>query len=630
MSVMPNDIGLATATDVGDVANLNTQSKTVVEAINELLANAGASDSDQIYVEGEGNAVLGSSNIIYGNNNKIIGSGNVVVGDNHIVIGINKNIYNGISGLSFEGVDIPSRTIYYYAGNGAADIAVGDKTVLKFGQSWFNSDWTEETVTETEKVVTAITAIGEGCFTVADMPLSGNPPDDVHTQLSMTYVYFFDLLREDAKVIGNGSVTMGYRSSDANSFSANSGTASASTAAALNSAAASAPFAFACNFGRASGQYGFAANYAQVYQEYGAAVNNGYAYGGYSFAAGYGRAAGRPIKCTSLSCAEQSVTASAGESLSGLYAGNKILVRYKNNANTIIFGVFTVTSVSGQKIYVEESFGGGSFGESLMPDGYIFRIETTYGYNFASGYGTAGNRYSQAHGYYTVAAHEGASIFGRYGVTPETYSWCLGNGTSFSAMGLAAKILQSGNMFIDGTYSSPCADYAECFEWADGNQNNEDRVGYFVKLQNGKIEKAEDFEKILGVTSGNPAILGDSAGLRWNKKYITDDFGRIRYHEVEIPAVTDEQGNISESAKIEVQPMLNPDYDPIMEYVPRMKRPEWAAVGVLGKLPVRDDGTAGIGDVVRPTAGGIATKSINNGYPVLERISANVILIWVR
>ena len=99
---------------------------------------------------------------------------------------------------------------------------------------------------------------------------------------------------------------------------------------------------------------------------------------------------------------------------------------------------------------------------------------------------------------------------------------------------------------------------------------------------------------------------------------------------MEIPAVTDEQGNITEPAKIEVQPMLNQDYDPVMEYVPRMERPEWAAVGVLGKLPVRDDGTAVVGDVVRPTAGGIATKSINNGYPVIERVSANVILIWVR
>ena len=33
----PNDIGLATFKDVGDVAKLRTAAKTVVEAINELF-----------------------------------------------------------------------------------------------------------------------------------------------------------------------------------------------------------------------------------------------------------------------------------------------------------------------------------------------------------------------------------------------------------------------------------------------------------------------------------------------------------------------------------------------------------------------------------------------------------------
>jgi len=100
MAVLPNDIGLATATDVGNVANLNTQSKTVVEAINEVLQNAGSAAADQIYVEGDGNSIAGKGNIVFGNNNKVIGSGNVIVGDNLIVIGQDKKISAGLRQLA--------------------------------------------------------------------------------------------------------------------------------------------------------------------------------------------------------------------------------------------------------------------------------------------------------------------------------------------------------------------------------------------------------------------------------------------------------------------------------------------------------------------------------------------------
>ena len=35
------------------------------------------------------------------------------------------------------------------------------------------------------------------------------------------------------------------------------------------------------------------------------------------------------------------------------------------------------------------------------------------------------------------------------------------------------------------SYSTPASDYAEMFEWEDGNPENEDRVGYFVTLKKG-------------------------------------------------------------------------------------------------------------------------------------------------
>ena len=50
--IQPNDIGLATFADVGDVANLQTNEKEIVAAINEVLANGSGSTGDQMYMEG--------------------------------------------------------------------------------------------------------------------------------------------------------------------------------------------------------------------------------------------------------------------------------------------------------------------------------------------------------------------------------------------------------------------------------------------------------------------------------------------------------------------------------------------------------------------------------------------------
>ena len=89
--IHPNDIGLATYEDVGDVLKLKTSAKQVVEAINELLSTNGGNGAtssgalnggifgEQWYVDGENNVILGTNNVVYGNNNMVIGSDNIVV-----------------------------------------------------------------------------------------------------------------------------------------------------------------------------------------------------------------------------------------------------------------------------------------------------------------------------------------------------------------------------------------------------------------------------------------------------------------------------------------------------------------------------------------------------------------------
>ena len=634
--IQPNDIGLATFADVGDVANLQTNAKEIVAAINEVLANGSGSTGDQMYMEGEDNAVIGGGNIIFGNCNRIFGKGNVVIGDNHLVIGSNKTITEHLGDVSFEWVDTYSKRIYFYIyseGDVNFNIQVGDRVVVSIYQSWCDTEWSDWISFESEKFLTTVTEVNmsSGYIAIADMPISNEPPDNVHTILDYVYASSFYILRNEYKKNGNGSVTMGSSSTGTGSFSANYGNASGSSSAALNGAYAKGAYSLACNNSTATGLYSLAANNSSANQQYSSAFNYSNCNGYCSTSFNYARTAGRAIKCIAMSSTAKTLTAASGENLSGL-TGSKVLIRWKNNGNSIIHTIADVSSVSGQTIYLSNNtdLGGGSYGEGLISDGYIFRIESSNGYNLASGYGMAGGLYAQAHGLYTIAAHAGATIYGKYGASPAEYSWSLANGTSLASQGLAVKILQNGDIHTDGTISSPCADYAEFFEWQDGNPDKEDRAGYFVKLIGDKIAKTDEFDTPLGVISAMPAIIGDSGEMHWQGKFVTDDFGRVQYHDVLIPAVTDEDGNIIEEERYELQPILNPDWDSTQEYVPRLKRPEWSTVGVLGKLVVYDDGTLQPGDLCRAGAGGKAVKAISNGYPVLKRVSEDKVLIWFK
>ncbi|MBO6777734.1 MAG: DUF2793 domain-containing protein [Marinibacterium sp.] len=82
-----------------------------------------------------------------------------------------------------------------------------------------------------------------------------------------------------------------------------------------------------------------------------------------------------------------------------------------------------------------------------------------------------------------------------------------------------------GNGSCDGSWSGGGADYAEYFEWADGNPAGEDRWGLSVVLDGDKIRPAEDGEAPIGVISGMPSIIGDADAGRWKGKYLRDAFG---------------------------------------------------------------------------------------------------------
>ena len=129
--------------------------------------------------------------------------------------------------------------------------------------------------------------------------------------------------------------------------------------------------------------------------------------------------------------------------------------------------------------------------------------------------------------------------------------------------------------------------------------------------------------------SGNASVIGNSYNDQWKDMYVTDDFGRIQYEDIEVADFTDNDGNVIIPAHTERRMKINPDYDNTQEYIGRENRKEWSAVGMVGVLPVRDDGTCEVNGYCKVADGGIATQA-NNGYRVVARVADNIIKVLFR
>ena len=199
----------------------------------------------------------------------------------------------------------------------------------------------------------------------------------------------------------------------------------------------------------------------------------------------------------------------------------------------------------------------------------------------------------------------------------------IGNGT-YESKSNAFRVNYNGEVFAKSATISTGADYAEYFEWEDENPNNEDRRGYFVTLNNKKIKLAKPNDYILGVISGFPSVIGNG-DEEWMGRYVFDDFGAPVIEEFEY------ENPITGETKIGTKWKENPDYDNTRPYIQRSKRQEWDAVGMLGVLSVRDDGTCVPNKYCKITDGSIATLSEDKSdYRVLERVNDNVVKIVFR
>ena len=181
-----------------------------------------------------------------------------------------------------------------------------------------------------------------------------------------------------------------------------------------------------------------------------------------------------------------------------------------------------------------------------------------------------------------------------------------GNGSTSRFDDRTFIVRGDGALFSDGSTSiGSGADYAEFFEWKDGNSSSEDRIGQSVVLDGHHIRKAtdsDDTSKILGIISGNPSVVGDSAELRWQGKWELDVFNRKQTEEVEVYEWTDDDGvfhsfepdKVPEGLTVpsdrKVVKLENDKYSSSYDrskkdgYVPRKDRKEWDMVGMMGKL----------------------------------------------
>lgn len=241
----------------------------------------------------------------------------------------------------------------------------------------------------------------------------------------------------------------------------------------------------------------------------------------------------------------------------------------------------------------------------------------------AEGYGTTSLDNQHAQGHYNNTTTATSNSFN--GTSTGT-AFVIGNGTSSSPSN-AFRVTGEGVIYATNASVQTGADYAEYFEWSDGNPDNEDRVGLFVTFDEDNPEKIRiansNDDYILGIVSGMPSVVGNG-DEDWKKRYILDDFGRYIQENFEYVE--------GEETKIGTKWKENPEYDNTKPYAPRAERAEWSAIGLIGVLSTYDDGTCQVNGYCKCKDNGIATASEKGAdtYRVINRVTDNIVKVVLK
>lgn len=280
-----------------------------------------------------------------------------------------------------------------------------------------------------------------------------------------------------------------------------------------------------------------------------------------------------------------------------------------------------------------------AWGECSTASGFV--CEAVGDYAQANGYMTYAEDYAYSNGYCTYAQSY-QFVVGKYnesvdGDAPssaeeqsaDTSIFMIGYGKRLTPAN-AFRVTSAGKCMGASAFAGSGADFAEYFEWFDGNPDNEDRRGKIVTLDGDKIRlaTAED-DYILGVVSVSGCFIGNSQSEEWRGKYLKDVFGENLTQEVEVPEKVDKKTGETIPAHTVKQFVVNPEYDREQKYVSREFRKEWAPVGFHGQVVVVDDGTCQVNSYCKPSIDGVGTAS-NDGYRVMARLDDTHIKVLVR
>ena len=268
-----------------------------------------------------------------------------------------------------------------------------------------------------------------------------------------------------------------------------------------------------------------------------------------------------------------------------------------------------------------------SEGQSTTSSGFCSHSEGSG--TVSSGY------YSHAEGLGTIAKGKNQTAMGKYNIADTTSLLIVGKGTKDTDRSNAFTVSSAGVGWFSNAVTSAGADYAEYFEWLDGNNAAEDRVGCAVTLEGDKIRLANRGDDILGFITGTAMVVGDNAEYEWKYKYVKDEYGRIIYDEPveEFAEYTDPETweTVMVSTGFHAYPKVSPEYNPDDEYISREMRKEWDPVGLFGKLHVNDDGTCVVGGYAEVDHNGIVTASASKtNMRVMKRITDSVVLLMVK
>jgi hypothetical protein len=310
----------------------------------------------------------------------------------------------------------------------------------------------------------------------------------------------------------------------------------------------------------------------------------------------------------------------AAANICGIKAGNTPLLTLNGSASARSTGVQITSAAAGSRAIISATSTGANEGLDIdakgtgtirigsASSGEIILSQNTQAKKLtlnyaASGFGTTIKNTTDMTGTYSpdmILTEQGAAAASWYFAA---YRSSAGTDNEFLFRG-------DGTALCDGSWNGGGADYAEYFEWADGNPKKQDRRGVSVVLTKaGTIRPATSKDKrssIIGVISSRPAAVGDSAEMRWKDKYLRDKFGsEIEEEQIVLSWESSVDGKnvvkrffsdrIPDGEKvpplavksIEKRRKLNPAFDPTQTYIPRSQRSEWAPVGLIGKLVLK-------------------------------------------